>query len=80
MRGGYHVGGDRLTSRVSTGRFVAQATGGLILVRRTALTAELDVLCGWPVVRVEGVAPRQVNPFTMFGLFPTRNSLVRASP
>lgn len=41
---------------------------------------KLGVLCGWPVVRVEGVAPSQVNPFTMFTLFPTRNSLVRTTP
>ncbi|MDC0672789.1 hypothetical protein [Nannocystis radixulma] len=40
---------------------------------------QLDVLCGWPVVRVEGVAPRQVSAGMMFALFPTRNSLVRAT-
>lgn len=58
------------------------ATGTLHDRLRTAQyepDPQLGVLCGWPVVRVAGVAPLQVAPGIMFGLFPTRNSLVRAS-
>jgi hypothetical protein len=38
---------------------------------------QLGEFCGWPVVRVEGDAPRQVSAGEMFKLFPNRNSLVR---
>ena len=58
------------------------ATGTLHDRLRTAQyepDPQLGVLCGWPVVRVAGVAPLEVAPGIMFGLFPTRNSLVRAS-
>jgi len=38
---------------------------------------QLNVLCGWPVVRVAGVDPCPVSAGMMFALFPTQNSLVR---
>ena len=41
---------------------------------------QLHELCGWPVIRVAGTAPCPVSPFVMFSLFPTQNSLVRATP
>ncbi len=67
---------------VSKSALYTIATGTLherLLTAQYEPDSHFGVLCGWPVVRVEGLAPRQVAPGIMFALFPTRNSLVRAS-